>query len=136
MAATDFEPSITPMLSVHDAAGAITWYQRAFDAEEVLRLTDGARVSHCELRIGTAEFMLADEYPELDVRGPKSIGGSPVMLLLLVADVDAVFARAAGAGAVIDREVSGDTLRNGKLTDPYGHHWMIMTRSESGPELA
>lgn len=136
MAVDGFENSISPMLSVRDAADAIAWYGRAFGAEEAMRLSDGTRVTHCELRIGTAVFMLADEFPEIGVLGPQSIGGSPVMLLLLVADVNAVFARAVAAGATITRHVEGDTLRNGKLTDPYGHHWMIMTRSESGPELA
>ena len=133
----DFESSITPMLSVRAAANAIEWYKRAFGAEETLRLTDdNGRVSHCELKIGTAAFMLSDEFPEIDVLGPEAIGGSPVMLLLDVADVDAVFAQAIAAGATTARPISGDTLRTGKLIDPYGHRWMIMTRSESGPELA
>ena len=132
----DFESTITPMLCVRSAADAIEWYKRAFGADEVMRMTDGARVSHCELRINGATFTLADEFPEIDVLGPETIGGSPVMMLLLVADVDAVFAAAIDAGATQTRAVAGDTLRNGKLVDPYGHRWMIMTKSESGPELA
>jgi PhnB protein len=133
---SDFETSITPMLCVRDAAGAIAWYREALGADEVLRLTDGAMVTHCEMRIGGAGFMLADEFPEIGVLSPASIGGSPVMLLLDVADVDAAFARAVAAGATVERAVAGDTLRNGKLVDPYGHRWMIMTRSPAGPELA
>jgi len=133
---TDYENSITPMLCVRDAAAAIDWYVRAIGAEEVLRLSDGNRITHCEMRVGAANFMLADEFPEIGVLSPESCGGSPVMLLLLVADVDAVFARAVEAGARVDRAVAGESLRNGKLVDPYGHRWMIMTRSETGPELA
>ena len=133
----DFENTVTPMLCVRDAAGAIEWYKRAFGADEILRLSDGSdKVTHCEIRIGAAVIMLADEFPEIDVLSPQSIGGSPVMLLLEVEDVDAVFAQAVAAGATATRSVAGDTLRNGKLVDPYGHRWMIMTRSESGPELA
>jgi PhnB protein len=133
---SEFENSITPMLCVRDAAAAIAWYSRAFGAQEVLRLTDGLRVTHCEMRIGAANFMLADEFPEIGVLSPESCGGSPVMLLLEAENVDAVFAQAVEAGATVDRHVAGDTLRNGKLVDPYGHRWMIMTRSEAGPELA
>jgi PhnB protein len=136
MASGEFENSITAMLSVRDAAGAIAWYGRAFGAEETMRLTAGDKVTLCEMRIGAAVFMLADEFPEIGVLGPESIGGSPVMLLLLVADVDAVFARAVAAGAAVGRAVEGDALRNGKLLDPYGHRWMVMTRSEQGPYLA
>jgi PhnB protein len=132
----EFENSITAMLSVRDAAGAIAWYRGAFGAEEVLRLTEGDKVTHCELRIGSAALMLADEFPEIEVLSPESIGGTPVMLLLEVEDVDAAFARAVAAGATIARHVEGDSLRNGKIVDPYGHRWMLMTRSEAGPELA
>ena len=137
MPEAEFENTVTPMLTVGDAASAIDWYKRAFGAEEVLRLMDdNGRVTHCELKLGSAVIMLSDEFPEIDVLGPQSIGGSPVMLLLLVQDVDAVFTQAISAGATAVRAVAGDTLRNGKLADPYGHRWMIMTRSETGPELA
>lgn len=132
----DVDATITPMLSVRDAAAAIEWYKQAFGAEEILRLSDGSKITHCELRIGAAVIMVADEFPEINVLSPTSLGGSPVMLLLDVADVDAVFARAIAAGAAVDRQVEGDTLRNGKLVDPFGHRWMVMTRSEAGPELA
>src|SRR4051794_7378618 len=107
MAAQEFENTITPMLCVRDAAGAIAWYARAFGAEEVFRLSDEARVTHCELRLGSAVLMLADEFPEINVLSPQSIGGSPVMLLLEVADVDAVFAQAVAAGATSTRHVDG-----------------------------
>ena len=58
------------------------------------------------------------------------------MRLLEVADVGAVCEQAVSAGATATRAVAGDTLRNGKVIDPYGHHWMIMTRDPVGPELA
>lgn len=132
----EFETVITPMLSVRDASGAIDWYKRALGAEEVFRLSEGARISHCELRVGQAPFMLADEFPEIGVLGPQSIGGTPVMILLEVEDVDAAFAKAIAEGATQIRAVDGDSLRNGKLIDPFGHHWMFMTRDPAGPELA
>ena len=131
------EITLTPMLSVRNAAGAIEWYRRAFGADEVLRLSDNAgKVTHCELTIGGAVIMVADEFPDIGVLSPESVGGSPVMLLLEVPDVDSVFARAVEAGATVARAVAGDSLRTGKLVDPYGHRWMILTRSEAGPELA
>ncbi len=134
--AADFVNVITPMLCCRDAAKAIEWYTVALGAEETLRLSDGTKVTHSELRIGGAAIMVADEFPEIAVLSPQSIGGSPVMLLLEVSDVDAVFSRAVAAGATQTRAVAGDDLRNGKLIDPYGHHWMIMTRAASAPELA
>ena len=116
------------MLSFNDAA-AIAFYKEAFGAVETDRITDPqGKIAHAALRIGDAEMMLSDECPEIGVLSPSSVGGSPVMLLLQVPDVDAVFAQAVAAGATIARPVAGDALRNGKLLDPFGHRWMILTK--------
>ena len=90
------------------------------------------KIGHAELKIGTARFMLSDEYPEMGVRSPESIGGSPVTLHLYVEDVDATFAQAVAAGAKVVRPVEdqfyGD--RAGKLVDPFGHSWFLATHKE------
>jgi PhnB protein len=72
--------------------------------------------------------MLSDEFPEINILSPETIGGSPVMILLLVPNVDEFFTRAVAAGAKLVRPIEGDDFRNGKLEDPFGHRWMIMTR--------
>lgn len=122
--------SIVPMLAVTHAAEAIAFYQKAFGAVEILRLnTDDGRISHAELRIGDARMMLADEFPEIDVLSPTTMGGSPVLILLEVDNVDTLFPQALEAGATLIRPLAGDNLRNGKLRDPFGHQWMILTRN-------
>jgi PhnB protein len=135
-AETSYPTTVTPMLCVKGAAGAIEFYRRAFGAVETLRLMDGERVGHAEIRIGEARITLADEYPEIGVLSPQSLGGSPVMLLLDVEDVDALFQQAVAAGATVDRplaDVFDGAMRNGKLVDPYGHRWMLMTRKRDVP---
>jgi PhnB protein len=76
--------------------------------------------------------MLADEFPEMDARGPQSIGGTPVSIMLYVEDVDTVFNRAIAAGAKVKQPVQdkfyGD--RSGNLADPFGHVWTIATHKE------
>jgi PhnB protein len=129
--------TITAMIGVRNAVAAIEFYKHAFDAVEMMRLNeDDGRVSHCELKIGGATLMLADEYPEINHLGPETIGGSPVILLLMVPDVDTVFQRAVSAGATVTRPLQDGfdgALRTAKLTDPFGHHWMIATqRGEIG----
>jgi PhnB protein len=126
--------SLTPYLTVDGAARAIAFYQKAFGAREVLRLDGpGGKVGHAEITIGDSRLMLGDEFPELDARGPKAFGGSPVGLYLYVEDADAVVAKAVAAGATLTSPVTdkfyGD--RSGSLTDPFGHHWFIATRKES-----
>lgn len=124
---------VTPYLCVDGAARAIEFYQRAFGATEGMRLTqpDG-RVGHAEIRIGRAPIMLADEFPEMGIRGPRTLGGSPVTIHLYVEDVDALAARAIAAGATVKRPVQdqfyGD--RSVTLEDPFGHVWSFATHKE------
>jgi PhnB protein len=123
----------TPYLCCKDAARAIEFYVEAFGATELMRMAqpDG-RIGHAEIRIGEAPIMLADEFPEIGVRSPQAIGGSPVTIHLYVEDVDAIATRAVARGATLVRPVEdqfyGD--RNCKLEDPFGHFWMISTHKE------
>jgi len=125
--------AITPYLIVDGAASAIEYYQKVFGAIELMRLSgpDG-KVGHAELMINDSRIMLADEFPEMDARGPRSFGGSPVKMMLYVEDVDATAKRAIAAGAKLVRPIEdqfyGD--RAGGLEDPFGHHWHIATHKE------
>ncbi len=125
--------SVTPYLIVKGAASAIDFYKKAWGATEQMRMVgpDG-RVGHAELRIGDSVIMLADEHPEMGARGPQTIGGSPVSILLYVEDVDARASQAVAAGAKILRPVQdqfyGD--RSGTFEDPFGHLWHVATHKE------
>jgi PhnB protein len=131
---------LVPYLSCKDAAKAIDFYTRAFGATEVVRLAEpGGRIGHAEVKIGDEGLMLSDEFPEMDVKSPTSLGGTPVSLTLEVGDADAVVKRAVSHGATIEQPVKdqfyGD--RSGTIRDPSGHRWIIRTPREkvSEPEL-
>jgi PhnB protein len=123
----------TPYLVVRDAARAIDFYKRAFDAAEVMRM-DGpeGKIGHAELKIGDSILMLSDETPGCPNRSPQSLGGSPVGIFLYVTDVDSAFQKAISAGAKVEMPLEnmfwGD--RYGKLTDPFGHSWSMATHVE------
>ncbi|HEX3398550.1 MAG TPA: VOC family protein [Steroidobacteraceae bacterium] len=124
---------MTPYLIVSSANAAITFYKAAFNASEVVRLTDPAgKIMHAELRINGTPLMLADEFPDMGYRSPRTLGGSAVSILLYVQDVDAQFARALAAGAASTMEVADqfDGDRRGTLTDPFGHVWLLATKKE------
>jgi PhnB protein len=125
---------MTPYLIVSSAKAAIAFYKAAFNATEVVRLTDPTtgKVMHAELRIEGMPLMLADEFPEMGYRSPQSLGGSPVSMYLYVADVDSQFARALAAGASSTLEVADqfDGDRRGTLTDPFGHVWLLASKKE------
>lgn len=122
-------PTLLPYLSVHDAAAALDFYVDAFGARrrgEPYVMPDG-RIGHAELLLGdSAVLMLADESVPSGHLSPLSVGGSPVMLYLVAADVDAVVARATNLGATVTRPAADyEHGRNAVLVDPYGHRWMI-----------
>jgi PhnB protein len=129
-------PQITPYLCVDGASAAIEFYSEVFGATERMRMDDpDGRIGHAELQLGDSVLMLADEYPDLGIRGPKTIGGTPVTLSVYVEDVDSVVDRAVKAGAKMLRPVEekfyGD--RAGQFEDPFGHRWSVATHVEDMP---
>ena len=132
----DMSTRIVPYLAFEDASQAIEFYRQAFGAVESYRLEDDGKISHAEIRIGEAVIYLSDRYPEIDVLSPKDLGGSPVMIVLEVEDVDQLFNQAVTAGASVSRPLEDSfegTLRTGKLVDPFGHRWMILTYKPNPP---
>jgi PhnB protein len=125
--------TVTPYLIVEDGAAAIEFYKKAFGAKELLRFPGpGGKLMHGEIQIGDSPIMLADEFPEMGYRSPKSLGGSATSIMLYVEDVDASFAQAVAAGAKVRRAVEdqfyGD--RCGTVDDPFGHVWTLGTHKE------
>ncbi len=127
--------SVTPYLIVDDAKAAIDFYTRAFGATEKFRLPMGDKIGHAEIRIGDSFVMLADEFPDMGLLGPKARGGTTVSLMIYVEDVDSAFKQAIEAGGKEERPIEnqfwGD--RMGTLSDPFGHKWSLATTVEEVP---
>lgn len=123
-------------LAVDDARRALDFYVEAFDARrrgEPYVMDDG-RVGHAELAVGDSVLMLADEFPEIDMLGPRTRGGPTQSLYLRVADVDETVRRAVDAGARLERAPADyDYGRNGVVVDPFGHRWMIAASPAPSP---
>jgi len=123
----------TPYLCIKGAAAAIEFYKKAFGATESIRLVqpDG-RIGHAEIIVGGARIMFADEFPEIGFQSPASLGGSPILIHLDVADADAMARQAIAAGCTVVRPVAdqfyGD--RSGRFRDPFGYTWIISAHKE------
>ena len=103
-AAATATASLVPYVCVSDSVAAIGWYVAVFNAVETVRYVgDDGRIGHAEVSIGSARLMLSDEYPEIGVVGPQTLGGTPFTLNLNVDDVDDVWARAIEHGALGER---------------------------------
>jgi PhnB protein len=129
----DGYPRVMPYLIVDGAAAAIDFYTSVLGATERMRMSgpDG-RIGHAELQLDGSVIMLADENQAMGIRGPRSIGGTPVTLHVYVDDADGAFDRAMNAGATslrpIENQFYGD--RSGQFEDPFGHRWNVATHVE------
>jgi PhnB protein len=127
--------TVTPQLTLDNAAETIEWYKRALGAEELTRaLGPDGKVMHAELRIGDSKIMVNDAM--MGGKGPKAFGGSPASLWVYVPDCDSLFNRAIAAGAktlpgpmgALADQFWGD--RTGSFDDPAGYRWTVATRKE------
>jgi len=115
-------------LRLHDTKAAIDFYARAFGARELFRLVEpSGRVGHAEVKIGPVTLMLSDEYPEMGIRGPRSIGGTSVSIHIHASDVDRLFEQAVAAGATVVRPLQNQFYgeRSATVRDPFGHEWLL-----------
>jgi PhnB protein len=123
--------TLTPSLTLDNAAQSIEWYKKALGAEEISRSVgpDG-KIMHAELKIGDSRFMMNDVM--MGGKGPQAFGGSPASFWLYVEDSNALFNRAVGAGGTVAMPMAdqfwGD--RAGAFADPAGYTWWIATRKE------
>ena len=128
----DNRPRVSAYLCVDGAADAIEFYTRVLGFAERGRMEFEGRVGHCELALGDSLVMLSDEWPEMGVVGPKTLGGTPMSMNVYVEDSDATFAAALASGATelrpVENQFYGD--RSGQFEDPWGHRWGVSTHVE------
>jgi len=122
--------TLTPFMTIRNAAKAIEFYKQAFGAQQRgdIAKDPSGKVMHAEIKIGDSIIMLSDEFPEFGSVGPES-GGTSMGLHIYVDNVDQAFDRAVKAGAKVEMPLAdqfwGD--RYGRLKDPFGHKWSIAT---------
>jgi PhnB protein len=123
--------TITTHIVATDASRAARWYHDVLGAEERGRIPvpDG-RLMQIELWFGDSQVMLCDEFPEMDVLSPQTIGGTAVVLHLRCDDVDAAWKRALASGASVRTELADQAWgeRYGQITDPFGYRWGLAQR--------
>ena len=111
------------MLACPDVRAAVAWLEAAFGFEERVRIGDGHRA---QLRVGEDGCVVIGEN-----------GATAALTKVRVPDVDAAFARATSAGAVVVEELTtwpyGE--RSGIVADPDGHRWeLTQTVRDVAPE--
>lgn len=118
---------LSPMLSVRRGKQAVEFYKKAFGATELFRIENEQGEVVVNLAVGDSDFWVADESPEYKNFSPESIGGATTRMILIVDDPDAVFQTAVDAGGIVVHPVRDEEYgwRQGRVLDPFGHHWEI-----------
>jgi PhnB protein len=118
---------LIPMLTVKDAASAADFYRRALGAEETSRTAAPTGQLVIELTVQGHRFFAVDENPSAFNLSPGSVGGTTVRLSLMVDDPDAVATRFVAAGGRVVFPVGDQPygMRQGRVADPEGHHWLL-----------
>lgn len=129
--------TVTPYLSITNAANAIEWYKKAFGAkEEARQLGPGGSIMHAALKIGDSSVYMSDLFPGTDMQDP-AVAGPSVSLHVYAKNIDKLWNGGVQNGAKVVMPLAnqfwGD--RYGKLTDPFGHSWSFsypakMTKAE------
>jgi uncharacterized glyoxalase superfamily protein PhnB len=117
--------TITPYLTVPDGESMLRFLQNVFGAKLTERMDDSSgKLRHAELQLGDSKIMVGQSGEQYTPR--------PQTLYVYLADVDATYKRALGAGAKSLQEVSdqfyGD--RTGGFEDPAGNWWYVATHME------
>jgi len=115
------------MLTVRNGAEAVEFYKKAFGATEVSRAKTPTGQIVAEMAIEGEAFFVVDENPPAFNLSPKALGGTTVRISLIVDEPDRATQRALDAGATVVFPIADQPygLRQGRVQDPYGHHWLI-----------
>ncbi len=120
--------TVSVCLVVKDAKAAMAFYEKVFGAKELYRLTtpEGG-ITHAEFKIGDTVIMIADENPRVGNACPATLGGTAVVLNVLVDDPDATAAKAQAEGGNIQVPVADQIYgyRAGRIQDTAGHLWIV-----------
>jgi PhnB protein len=120
--------TLTCHLVTRNPGAAAAWYESVLDAAETSRITlPGDQILTIELRLGDSMLALSDEFLDLGIVSPQTLGGTYGALHVAVPDADATWRRALDAGAT-EFEPLHDAfwgMRTGQFIDPFGHRWAV-----------
>jgi PhnB protein len=125
--------AVTPYLYVEESAKALAYYEKLFGAKTRFKMDGpGGKILHAEVVVNGALFMMGEANPDMKMKSPKMVGGSPAGIFVYVPDVDATFKQALASGSsevmALEDMFWGD--RTACIVDPFGHNWTIATHKE------
>ncbi|MFF6793818.1 VOC family protein [Streptomyces filamentosus] len=124
--------SVAPWVVTDDTGALLDFITAAFGGEEIARVpVEDGTIGHGEIRVGDTVVLAFDRRPDWPVM--------PSLLRVYVPDADAAMEAAARHGAQVITEVADSAWgdRGGRVRDPFGNVWWVMSRVEDvEPEQA
>ncbi|MFG2839375.1 VOC family protein [Streptomyces zaomyceticus] len=117
--------SVAPWVVTDDTGALLDFVTAAFDGEELARVpVEDGTIGHGEIRVGDTVVLAFDRRPDWPVM--------PSLLRVYVPDADAAMAAAVAHGAQVITEVSDSAWgdRGGRVRDPFGNIWWVVSRVE------
>lgn len=124
------KPFFAPQLLINNGVTNLSFYATAFGATENFCLYNNDGSIHvAELSIGGAIFHV-HEVTSPHFFSPEKHNGTTTIIGLFVPDVDLVMRNAIKAGATEIHPAKDYEYgyRQGEITDPFGHHWLIQKK--------
>jgi uncharacterized glyoxalase superfamily protein PhnB len=121
--------TVAPWVVTGDTGAFLDYVAAAFDGKELARVvTEDGSVGHAEIRVGDTVILAFDRRPEWPA--------TPSLLRVFVPDADAAFARATAAGGHVVTPLSDSAFgqRGGRVRDPFGNLWWVVSQVEEVPE--
>jgi PhnB protein len=121
--------TVAPWVVTDDTGAFLDFVTDVFGGEELARVTtEDGLIGHGEIRVGDTVLLAFDrraEWPRL-----------PSLLRVFVDDADQVFARAVSAGSHVVTSLSDNAFgqRGGRVKDPFGNIWWVVSHVEDVPE--
>ena len=126
--------TVIPAMRYHNAIAAIDWFCQVFGFERhAVHETSPGIIGHAELKLNGGMIMLGsmkdDEHASRYASPEDQNGVETRGAYIVVADADAVHARAVAAGSPIVRPLQDTPYgsREFAVKDPEGHSWSVGT---------
>jgi PhnB protein len=120
-----------PHLAIQIVRDAMNFYQKAFNAV-VLRTWDNGNggIHVAEMEIDGALFHLHEETPRSNQLSPETVKATTLLIGVFTPDPDQLMKQAAEAGGKVSNPIQDYDYgyRQGIITDPFGHQWLIQKK--------
>ena len=124
-AAPEGYTDVAPWVVTDDTGAFLDFVTAAFGGQELARVAveDGS-IGHGEIRVGNTVVLAFDRHPQWPVM--------PSLLRVFVADAEAAMAAAVAAGARVITPAADSAWgdRGGRVRDPFGNIWWVVSRRE------